>query len=660
MDILKNESRVSLHGQMATVFLCGDLHATLVYDDGHTAVQPKASLYNALGSNSMYFVSDDEVQDPFDETLLDKKIQAKLNRVRDYVNDLRKLPSNRSRKVIAQSIKKTAKRIGDEGNEPSVSAVYDWLRAADRLGPNVDPGQIMMGSKDKEPDRRIPEHMDNMMRDVIDDVYYLSNVSIKHAYNVFCALYEEKYKIDLGESKIKTFYRRVNARCPIEKAHHRIGPQKAKEMRRAVLNDLRVNTIMDQYQVDAVHLMIGLKDDEENFIGYPVVHFCIDVYSRAIVGFSVELNGESSAGVIECLKHTFNYKNRLTDHPYTQNEWIMYGKPFEIGSDGGSAYMAVTVSGFLRALNVTRQAAQTRTAWHKGVVERFNGTCRKRFAEHMKGYLGKKEYAREVDGNLKEHTHHTLESFKQELTRYIVDDYNQAPHSHHSGRSPHNVWKEMAIHRQPEVPAELPYANKFRGNWLKATFSHPNGLRVKNVSYNSRGLTKLYWQMKRDTDGPVKMLVLHNPLDISEVTVLDDKKLYVVPAVRSDVKICVGMPLAEYDAKRKAAAQKAQEENAATNAHVDYGQLVYTETKDGPAESASEERPAKPKRKNKRPQAPLGDIDNTSRAVELASKQGLDTNVSRPGPIEAGTDDEIDSDPFANISFGPKGGANND
>lgn len=223
----------------------------------------------------------------------------------------------------------------------------------------------------------------------------------------------------------------------------------------------------------------------------------------------------------------------------------------------------------------------------------------------------------------------------------------------------------MAMTRVPEEPSELKHAQHFYGNWRKPTFSHPNGLRIKYISYNSDELTKLYWELKKKcTHGKVKMLTLHNPLDISQVSVLAGDKLYVVPATRSDVPIRVGMSLAEYLTKRKAAIEKAEKENEGSETHIDFGAYMHKQRSQSSesgadtdsADACNQEAP-KRQRKNKRPQTPLGDMDNSYHAAQAASAQGIDTSPP-PGPVEAGPDDGINMNPFS--SFNLNGGTDHE
>ncbi|WP_177201129.1 DDE-type integrase/transposase/recombinase [Neptunomonas qingdaonensis] len=627
----------------------------VVYDDGPGTVVTRHALHNALANNQLHAV-EDEPPAFFSETLLDEQKQWELTRKVAYVADAQKLPNHRSKRVIEGSMRKTAQRIGDLKPPKSWNTVYKWIKKAETIGKDANP-KIGLAAQQRKNDSRISEEVENLMRDVIDDVWMqLDQKSRMHAYKIFRHYYFEHFNEDIGMRMKSTFYNRIKRLCPIDVVGSREGPRSAKALMRAALDEILAHNILDLVQLDALHLQVGLLDDDGNFLGYPVVHFAIDVYSRAILGFSIEIGSESAAGVVECLKNAFRVKIHSSDHPYTVNVWIMFGKPFMVGNDGGAAYMAQTVGGLLAAMRIQRQANETRTPWLNGVIERFNGTCRTQFADHLPGYIGKRSNPKGHDITLEKAATLTLSEFEEQLTRYIVDDYNQAPHSHHFGRSPHNVWAEAAEMMPPVEPAGLEFAMRFRGNWIEPTYDLTNGLRIKNIWYNDECLKQIYSDKKRDQkSGPIKMHCLYNPGDISQITVMHGDELFVVTCGRTkNIPVFEGMSLAEYDAKRKRAIRLAEDENNATNSHVDFGVWQHTQ-------SNAEASPVKPKPSGvtrRQPQAPVTENTKTVQAVQIAQHQQLPTEPEQD--IEADEDDQISTNPYALAIQQSKNGEPND
>ena len=57
-------------------------------------------------------------------------------------------------------------------------------------------------------------------------------------------------------------------------------------------------------QIDSTACDIGLvREADRTVIGRPTVTFALDLYSRAVLGFSVSLQGASTLTVASCLAH---------------------------------------------------------------------------------------------------------------------------------------------------------------------------------------------------------------------------------------------------------------------------------------------------------------------------------------------------------------------
>lgn len=550
-------TRVVINTKAATLYAAGADHMTIVYDTHETSIIEKEGVLKAYKEQKLYLIDETGFDISIDdEGNVDKKVVWKLA----HVNALVALKVNyKSRKRIEAVINQVAVNY-PEMKKPSISAVYNWVTMADSL--SLKAAQVSaLKLKKRKCDSRLSTHVNELVFDAID-AYYMTPLvsSISKAYKEFKKTFKKEFpdnKID--EPHKSTFYNRVKKLCPFEVELKRKGRAAAKLLKRTAIQEMCAAEILEQVQFDAVHLNIPLYDDEKNLLGKPVIHIAIDVYSRAILGFSIELGSESSAGVNECIRSAVSIKLH-EDHPYTLNRWEMYGKPFEAITDGGAAYISETVTSMFSILNIVRSVNASYTPWHKAIVERFNLTLRMQFAVLFKSYVGRKKDGRDLHTLKKFSEKVTLTQFRKALTCYIVDDYNQSPHNSLLERTPHNTWESSAVLSPPMVPHSLSRAMLFRGNLKSAVLHHVQGIRINCVYYNSRELQKAFAieYGQRITDR-IKVNFQYDPMNIKQIIIRMNGRLITVPSYKADYPVYDGMTFVENKAKRLKVIRKARE-----------------------------------------------------------------------------------------------------
>ncbi|WP_415912184.1 hypothetical protein [Neptuniibacter sp. QD37_11] len=647
--------RVSIDGRKATLFpLDGTDKMSVNFDDGTSKQVAREFLLNGLINHKVHLIGNNDNGEAIIAAIADESKQDKATKRAAYVNDLRRLKHNRSLNVIAGSIEYTAERLYDS-KPPKPSTVYKWLVKADEKGKTANP-LIGLAPKPRKRDKRIPESVESLLKLTLERVVLRrKKKSIKHGFRVFQRLCKQHLNIVIKDSQKTLYYNRYNELDPIYRERKRNGAQAANAMARHAHAEMQVGSILEQIQFDAVSLAIGLNDNEGNFIGFPVVHLAIDVYSLAVVGFFIELNSETSNGVIECMKHAFRIKTKEKDHPFTKNNWIMFGNCLFIVTDGGAGYMAEPTAGYLGTIGISRTACKTRTPWHKSNIERLNGTIRTRFADHFGGYIGRRDNPKGCETELKKAACHTLDEFREEFTKYIVDDYNQCPHSTFFGRSPHNVWLKNAEDNPPVEPDNMVIADLLRGKWTDPTYDATNGLRINNVWYNDAdGVLHDIYLRNRKKNEAFQFHCLYNNMDISEITVKYGNQLIRVKARRAAqgrIRITEGMSLAEYEAIRKSRKDLADQENEDSDAHVDYG--ISRELHDLQAEANGAPNPDIPIRQDhRRAEADLDSQNLHQAAAEIAAEKGFigDTeNISDQVVSDSHEVDAFDDNPYADL-----------
>ena len=622
--LFKTPTRILINLQEATVYPAGADDVSVIFDQGPPKIYPRLTLIKAHKDRQVVIQDDYQTIVPLDSL---GQVSAKTVRKLAYLNVLRSKKFSRSRSTISAVIRQVSSSNPSE-KPPSVSTVYGWLRACESAGESVDPQHVLEPLK-RKCDSRISTEVNTLMAEVIDAYYMQPTIpSVMFVYTIFIKEYQRLFPDNKIRSPHKsTFYNRIEALCPFNVEFERKGRAAAKLLRRTALHQMRTDQILETVQLDAVHLNIPLFDEEGNSLGSPVVHIAIDVFSRAIMGFSIELNSESSAGVVECIKHAVSMKYR-DDHYYTKNDWEMYGKPLEVISDGGPAYISEGVTGFLSVLGITRIVNESYTPWHKAIVERFNLTLRLKFASLFTSYVGRKKDGRDLHTLKKYGQKVTLKQFKKALTSYIVDDYNQSPHNSLLRRTPTNSWLESAVYATPLVPSQLKMAMKLNGNLLSAKLSTVQGIRVNNVFYNSQKMQDEFLvQLGREVLKGVKVNFLYNAMNIDSITLVINGKIIQVPATSYDYPVLEGMSLAEHRAQRKQRIDSAEAENDLQQKHVEFQDRI-----DEILEQSPIGKPAS-RSKKRGPEMPLEKVN--AKMAFMASESDVETEEESESCEEA-------------------------
>lgn len=579
--LLQPGTRIAIDNKLGTIELSLDgMEITINYDAQNSVKVPRLELIELYTRGLICILDDRNEQEKLDKSIdyLDADKLGKLALKSDFVSDFIASGYKTSRDDIQRSIDKTVTRLklGPDYKPPSVTSVHSWIKTTKERGTNAHPMNAL-APRTRHRNKRIDDDIENLMNDVIHQTWLTKKKKTKaHSYRCFIKACEEILGIDVKGKYRQTFYNRIADLDPISVTHSRKGDAEARMQAHASHSRVETDSILDVVEIDAVHLGIGLVDDKGSYIGFPVVHIVIDVHSRAVLGFSIELSSETSGGVVESLKSALAPKNKYEDFPYTVNDWPMYGRMFQIIHDGGSAQTGEWVGTFLAVAGISHTTCQTRTPYYKAVVERFNRTLRDNFADHLPGYVGTMDNPKGHEHIIKKAAQVTLSEFRKELTKYIIDDYNQASHSAYIGRSPYSLWTEFSITTPPVTVANLELASKLHGNWAERTYDKTNGIRLNCIWYNDKEgkLHDIFTRLSTKEKKQKIFECLYNSSDISTITVKIKNKVIVAHARKSEgyIPIIKNMSLGEYNAERQRLKEDALASNNATGGkHINYG-----------------------------------------------------------------------------------------
>ena len=121
----------------------------------------------------------------------------------------------------------------------------------------------------------------------------------------------------------------VQRRDQIWLAQRRDGSLKSRGLRLLTGAHLGANAPWNCVQIDSTPCDIRLvREDDRRVIGRPNVTFTIDLYSRAVLGFSVSLQAASVVTVATCIAHAcLPKRNWLAQRDLASVRWPVWGKP---------------------------------------------------------------------------------------------------------------------------------------------------------------------------------------------------------------------------------------------------------------------------------------------------------------------------------------------
>lgn len=145
------------------------------------------------------------------------------------------------------------------------------------------------------------------------------------------------------------------------------------------------------YQIDATigdtYLVSSL--DRTRIVGRPVIYGCIDVFSRALTGFSVTLEGPSWLGAMLALDNVAMNKVAFCAEfgiPINNEDWPCHFLSEAILADRGE-FAGYNASNLVNAFGMRiHNTASWRADW-KGIIERYFGIINEKFIKFLPGHV---------------------------------------------------------------------------------------------------------------------------------------------------------------------------------------------------------------------------------------------------------------------------------
>lgn len=466
----------------------------------------------------------------------------KAERMLAYINDLQSRENQGSEKTWIKCIEYVSSKIGDT-EPPHPKQVYRWLIAWKDSAHSIH--QLLKRTQLRS--KPVVEQQFDLAMQVIDDEFLVPKGGIKqHVYESFRDRFAQS-GLDGKAMSRSYFYQILDSLDPFEVCLAQHGKKAALAKFRASDEKIVVRFLMERVEIDAVHLNLGLIDDETGeYLGKVIVFFAIDVYTRYILGYSVVYGvspGESSEAVIELISSMIVPKIQNGNY---RNQWFCLGRPWSIHCDNGSAFVAENTLRLMTNLGINQHRSETSKGQRRPFIERFNRTFRDQLCRKIPGYLGKRVDGNAVDKTIEQSAQITLSEFKAYVEEYIVDVYHQRAHKGLDGMTPHEAVEQALETFIPREPVDVTTLSFMNGVTKTGTVQATHGIQIKNQYFNSKDLRELRFKVMGSNNKSPKFNFIFNHKDISQIAVLIPNSMEILLVPNRDKTIPVGTSLADF------------------------------------------------------------------------------------------------------------------
>lgn len=219
---------------------------------------------------------------------------------------------------------------------------------------------------------------------------------------------------------------------------------------------------MDEYQVELMTILMDIgiwntlsKEQKEAVKPARVwLSLAIDAATRCILAMRFIAKPPSAESSIVTLEMAVHDKQYIADAVGTHTPWEMHGRPENVYTDAGAAFVANSFKATVLALTGNAVIPASGKPYLRGTVERMFRTIRQKFLSWYTGQtfanvVVRGDYDSEGNASI------SVEELNRLLVRAIVDAYHNTPHTGLAGETPRNAWlrktKQNPVAKPPDV-----------------------------------------------------------------------------------------------------------------------------------------------------------------------------------------------------------------
>ena len=255
--------------------------------------------------------------------------------------------------------------------------------------------------------------------------------------------------------------------------------------------------------------IIVVHDNGQTRLGRPWLTAIIDRYSRLIIGFSTWFASPSWLSVMEALRVAVLPKDEFLASigPGFQYEWDCFGVPDCLYCDNGPEFRSASMKATEAVLGMRIVDVAPGRPDLKGKIERWLRTLNQNVVHLQPGTTFSNPLERLRYDSVGEAIL-TLADVKWIIAHWIVDIYNQNPHSA-TGEVPAERWKKGMAEFGAKPPPAKEFIAALAGEVVTRKL-RPEGVRYKKLRWNSNAFQALRNQIGTEAD----VLIRIDPLDL--------------------------------------------------------------------------------------------------------------------------------------------------
>lgn len=237
----------------------------------------------------------------------------------------------------------------------------------------------------------------------------------------------------------------------------------------------------------------------------------IDVRTRVIPAVRFVLGQPSKADAISTLEMIVMPSLDVQESAGAQTPFT-YGRPEEIVTDSGSAYVSEDFQNRVIELGADPGLPQAGNPEMRGVVERVFKTFKQRFIQHMSGRTFA-SVMEKGDNDPQAEAALVVNELNKLMVRGILDEYHNTPHSELGSETPFNCFRRLSQTYPISPPPGGEERRHIFGVPLKRRIAQ-EGVQVAGIRYQSDALQKL-----RRTIGQQEVFVRADRFDMGRISV---------------------------------------------------------------------------------------------------------------------------------------------
>jgi putative transposase len=473
---------------------------------------------------------------------------AEIKMRRTYVKEFMEA---HTRAAQNSAIRRVHEKLNSPSAPPSHSTVFRWARTLREAGGDARALAKMhhkKGNRDERFKAEVIEICEKAIKAVymrrergtIADVYERASTDITNENKLLlpgCQLPKPSRKL------IRKLINRIDA---FDRHAARHGRDAAIRHFRSVLGHVIAEAPLERVEFDTTRLDVFVTRDEDGIpLGRPWITIAIDVYTRSILGVTIEFVPPSYITVAKTLKHAFLPKIDLhKQFPEIKKEWIQHGVMRTLILDNAFENHMDSLDDVCLALNIVPQYAPRKTGWFKPHVERVIRTVNAKIPHKISGTT----YSNIIEKGDYDPEKHALVSFsalKSGLIRWIVDVYHQRTHRSLE-TTPAIMWRTSISEDDIPLPDESVNLDVLMGRKHSRRLTH-RGIDFECLQYNSPELAALRRKLGSELDVIIKV----DEEDLGHIHVISPTGdvAYKVPSLRQDY--AADLTLFQHDVFRK-------------------------------------------------------------------------------------------------------------